>query len=352
MKIIILTFFFLTFMLYGCSDKIDENEKKYYNVSSLENISINLTKNNINLEIDKDICYQAEKYNLSNNNCITEINCQNDDECENYNKSYNNSLEELDTQNFSSSYVGNHFDNSTIISEELRSMYLVNKKDELILVSKKSYKIDYEIWELYINIIPKEIRGENIISFGTFNDGKENTLAYVIQDELEYDKWILGIDYNDYENGDYNEFLSTIIHESAHILSLNKNQVDYENYENCNTYLIDEGCLKKNSYLFNFYDIFWKGEFFNEHNEIKDDEDSLYEFYEYYSDEFVTEYAASDPLEDFAESFTYFILKSKKLEIAEIKDEKINFFYQYPELVEVRKSIKNKRRAKEGQIKV
>jgi hypothetical protein len=58
----------------------------------------------------------------------------------------------------------------------------------------------------------------------------------------------------------------------------------------------------------------------------------------------VTEYAASNPDEDFAESFTVFVLKEKptKPTVNFIhKDQKILFFYDFPELVEMRDFIRS-----------
>ncbi|MFQ9918858.1 MAG: hypothetical protein ACLRWQ_23270 [Flavonifractor plautii] len=50
---------------------------------------------------------------------------------------------------------------------------------------------------------------------------------------------------------------------------------------------------------------------------------------------FVTDYASTDPSEDIAESFTYFVLWDAP-EGDAVWEEKLNFFYRYPELVEFR----------------
>ena len=99
---------------------------------------------------------------------------------------------------------------------------------------------------------------------------------------------------------------------------------------------------------------------------------SHYDFYEKYYDRFVTYYAGSNPKEDFAESFTVFVLWDEEA-IANHKkwckkegwnitveqgwnywkwcskifrdnsmwEEKIRFFYDFPELVEMRDFIRS-----------
>lgn len=84
------------------------------------------------------------------------------------------------------------------------------------------------------------------------------------------------------------ERLSTMIHEFAHLLSLGKYQVTpYISEDNCQQLHIEEGCIQTNSYLQAFYDQFWTD--------------------------------------------TYGRIT--------IMDQKLSFFYDYPELVELRVDI-------------
>jgi hypothetical protein len=64
----------------------------------------------------------------------------------------------------------------------------------------------------------------------------------------------------------------------------------------------------------------------------------LNKFYEKYQDQFVSDYAAANPGEDIAESWTYFILAPKP-HGSTIAEQKILFFYEYPELVDLRQQI-------------
>ena len=54
--------------------------------------------------------------------------------------------------------------------------------------------------------------------------------------------------------------------------------------------------------------------------------------------EFVTDYAPTSPAEDIAESWSFFVLK-KKPASKTIANEKVLFFYEFPELVNLRSQI-------------
>ena len=67
----------------------------------------------------------------------------------------------------------------------------------------------------------------------------------------------------------------------------------------------------------------------------------LQAFYQKYQQEFVTEYAASDPKEDIAESWSYFVIASTPDQDT-IADQKISFFHEFPELVTLRLEIRSR----------
>ena len=99
------------------------------------------------------------------------------------------------------------------------------------------------------------------------------------------------------------------------------------------------------SYLYQFYVLFWE----DIHAEWQDinlieDEDAYYDalddFYYAYEDRFLTDYAATNPEEDIAESFSFFVLSPRPAGDS-IADQKILFFYGFPELVRLRDEIVN-----------
>lgn len=192
-----------------------------------------------------------------------------------------------------------------------------------------------------------------------------------------------------------NALKSTLIHENAHIITLSASQSDNDllGYEElcdddwkecdddeirrtftqkaaaCAPNFYDEwsGCLKDDSYLNKFFQKFWVDvypEYYYGGNQII----SINEFHKKYYDQFVTQYAAKHPAEDIAESFRAFVLwdeetiayhkKVCKMEgwnlitpwwkwcdkiyrDNSIWEEKIRFFYDFPELVEMRDFIRS-----------
>ena len=106
-----------------------------------------------------------------------------------------------------------------------------------------------------------------------------------------------------------------------------------------NTYSIQNLCSQLNQ----FFNRFWT-DFYAEWQIIDEevDEDTRFnmldDFYHIYQDQFLTDYAPTSPAEDIAESWTFFLLAPKP-EPNSIANEKILFFYEYPELLEVRAQI-------------
>ena len=101
--------------------------------------------------------------------------------------------------------------------------------------------------------------------------------------------------------------------------------------------------MSLNSYINQFFDRFWQYLYADwEQIDLEEDKNTrstkLEDFYKIYEDQFLSDYAATSPLEDIAESWTFFVL-SPKPELTSIANEKILFFYEYPELVELRSQI-------------
>jgi hypothetical protein len=211
------------------------------------------------------------------------------------------------------------------------------------------------IWEYYVSIIPEQQR-DFLSEFSIFTDGKGNHLAAVSQTFSDPEQWGLHVDILDAES--YYDLTYTLIHEQGHLLTLNAEQVPpskaifkfpenetvYEQEVSaCPQYFTGEGCSQPESYMNQFFTRFWPY-LYEEWEQINGEEDRdtraamLDDFYETYEDQFLTEYAATSPMEDIAESWTFFVL-SPKPELNSIANEKILFFYEYPELVELRTQI-------------
>ncbi len=130
---------------------------------------------------------------------------------------------------------------------------------------------------------------------------------------------------------DRGNFVHTLIHESAHLMTLNDRQLDASiSSTTCTTIMFDEGCARPASYIHAFVRQFW-------HSSIGAHE---MPFGEYKKGDFVSGYAAENMAEDISESWAAYVLLPKPRGNS-IAEQKTLFFYNYPELVERRNAIRH-----------
>ena len=208
-------------------------------------------------------------------------------------------------------------------------------------------------WDYFTSLIPADQR-KWVTQYVVFTDGSANTLAWV--DEVEYGDnahWKLGVDIIDAANPIY--LTATLAHEVGHLITLNADQIfrkenfaytPYQNTAVCAQFTSGEGCSTPDSYINQFYKKFWVG-IYDEWLEsvYKADANSTDEFraivrdfYSKHADEFQMEYAATNIKEDMAVSFESFLLSPKPTGNS-IPDQKILFYYGFPELVAMRSQV-------------
>jgi hypothetical protein len=212
-----------------------------------------------------------------------------------------------------------------------------------------------EIWDYFTALIPASERG-SLAEYSIVTDGKGEILAAVTQTLYDPKLWSLEVDIRD--SDDRRDLTYTLIHEYAHLLTLGPEQVTpsealfnnpyddnifYDEVTACPNYFPGEGCSATNSYINAFFDEFWADiyEEWLDINLIEDDVtyyEALDDFYYNYEDRFVTDYAATNPEEDIAEAFTFFVL-SPRPNGDTIIEQKISFFYRYTELIQLREEI-------------
>ncbi len=222
---------------------------------------------------------------------------------------------------------------------------------------QNDFETHQQIWNYFSTLIPYKFRPQ-LKEFSIFTDGESNILAAVAQTTTDAELWGLEVDFADISDYYYLSF--TLVHEYAHLLTLAPSQVPpslaifnnpddnniyLEEISACNTFHPGEGCSNPDSYINQFYERFWTG-IYEEWNEInlEEDQDLYYEklddFYYKYKDQFLTDYAATHLAEDMAETFGFFVF-AEKPDSNSIAEQKILFFYEYPELVALRTEILN-----------
>ncbi|GMV35173.1 MAG: hypothetical protein DYG85_10830 [Chloroflexi bacterium CFX1] len=212
------------------------------------------------------------------------------------------------------------------------------------------------IWGYFTSLIPLEYR-PTIAEYSIMTDGRENLLAAVAQTADDPNLWRLEVDIAD--TSDYYYLTFTLAHEFAHLFTLAPDQMPpslaiFNNPEDndiylrevsaCPTFFPGEGCSTPDSYINQFYERFWTDiyEEWNEINLIEDEDEysgALDDFYYQYEDRFLTDYSATHPAEDIAEAFGFFIFTGQP-DGDTVAEQKIRFFYEYPELTALRETMR------------
>ncbi len=219
--------------------------------------------------------------------------------------------------------------------------------------AKNTIKNIEETWIKIKTILPEKYMAQYVKELEIFTDGADGTLAGVKPTDESNESWSYGIDPADLPEGDWQnkeDFLHTLLHEFGHILTLNNTQVEpseLDFQEDEARYLTNEGLAKIDSYVNQFVQQFWyQDDLLFEWDKIQKTRnldkklDQLYDFYKNHKTKFYTDYAAESPEEDIAESWYYFVLLDKP-EGRLIKNQKLLFFYKFPELVLLRTEIRS-----------
>jgi len=245
--------------------------------------------------------------------------------------------------------------------------------DEKLMIpyALKKWQFDddkhHESWNIFTQVVPPQYMSD-VVWFTIFTDG----LKWLEMDvflEQDSQKWSLLFDIQDwYCLGDLDEdrVKFTMIHEFGHMLSLGPSEIDVdfelrdlgweeddtfndvilEKEQACETGIITTfGCTKEDSHIYAFAQKFQVPKYsdsINFHYPIYSNEwaENLGDYYTDHEDEYVTDYATGSTQEDFAETFTFFIL-SEKPQGNSVLEQKVLFFYDYTELVEIRDYIRN-----------
>ena len=254
-----------------------------------------------------------------------------------------------------------------VVGDTIEKIFDYDLPSDLVHIQEDKEK-HHEIWNSFVSLIPETYR--NVSEFYLTTDGVGEIVGGINRDPEDLSKWHLFYDiYDSYPDGtfDAKSTIHTTIHEFGHILTTSSDQLDVDSElvmllendesafdeifttrsEKCfPEYMLVDGCAKINSYINQFHQRFWT-DIISEWEEMQyiENDDKYYEqmdlFYQKYEGRFVSSYASTNVDEDIAESWTAFVLLEKPEDIRRMSDEKIVFFYDYPELIELRHHIRN-----------
>lgn len=271
-------------------------------------------------------CSSYEAYDEERGVCYFE--CEDEEECESIEAEIDDELGALageyaqSDDAFAESDAG---DGPAVVAT-----YKVTSPERITLTDGDADVRHAEIWNLFARISPDAFTDAYVNTYEIADDASDDTLAYV-HDEDGDGYWSVGVNVGSFGTEGKREDILTLIHEFAHIVTLNQTQVVHGG--TCITYDTGDGCATAQSYLHAFVKQFWPE---SERRQAVSGEN----IYERAPQKYLTEYAATSPEEDIAESFALFVLESKRRERTTIADQKASFFYAYPELVTLRNSIR------------
>lgn len=198
------------------------------------------------------------------------------------------------------------------------------------------------VWETFRRVVTPGFAARVMAEYRVGDAPKSDTLAYVYQAD-DPDHWILAA--NLATSKEDPDLIATLVHEYAHILTLDGPQMT-RNAATCPTLELSEGCAGDASYLWSFDEEFWSG-YTGAPAVDNADSDVAYSFYLAHEEDFVSDYAATNVVEDVAESFMTFVLEDRPSGDTVVA-RKLEFFWQHPELVAIRERIRDEFRAELG----
>lgn len=218
--------------------------------------------------------------------------------------------------------------------DEVIARYFIDDTSQVQLINNRTHR---DFFSRFFELVPGEY-DQYFTELVVFEeDGNEFDGFVETVPPYRDDTWRFGISESMFDfRAESNVTTELFVHEFAHIIS-------YEGIvgvvepgaTRCHEYYDDFGCPPENSYLTEFGDIFWSDKTLDEFLEEGDSMWSIREL----EDDFVTDYAATAPSEDFSESFTDFVLDDYPLG-DKLKDDKVRFFYEYDKLVDLREAIR------------
>ena len=192
------------------------------------------------------------------------------------------------------------------------------------------------VWSELLRVTTPEFAASMITGYETGDDPDSDMLAYVASGD-DPTKWVFAA--NLAYAGDRDLLLTTLIHEYAHMLSLGADDTDPSAVE-CETEWAGAGCLRPDSDLQRFADRFW-AEYTDAPARDNVDADAAWEFSQAHEDDFVSDYAATNVSEDFAETFAAYVVEPDVDATDSVVGRKFAFFNTLPEYASARDRIRS-----------
>ncbi|MEI6811062.1 MAG: thrombospondin type 3 repeat-containing protein, partial [Candidatus Nomurabacteria bacterium] len=235
--------------------------------------------------------------------------------------------------------------NETIPVGERKYVYAINGNELGNLIENSDVKAPDEalnktLWGMFVVSNPPEVI-DRISKFEVYPNEHNGNYGFVQPDDQSKGNWKLGVRIPIHllkgtQELDTSELYATFLHEGMHIVNLSGDtQIDSSKTPPCSTHLAMNRsgklvCSLENSYLMSFIKRYWQ------YNPTNESATSLYQ-----TKAFVSAYATTKPGEDIAETYAIFIAGNKPTDNS-VASQKILFFYNFPELVSFRSTVRNR----------
>ena len=215
-----------------------------------------------------------------------------------------------------------------LLTDDVTASYEV-RGDSIVLLEGEPDAWHAGAWERWVELVPSSSR-RRVGRFETIS-GSFDGQVEPVSDSLQV--WILRISELEADVLDV-----ALIHELGHLASLGPGEIlpdtDPSVEDNCVTYFSIEGCAIPGGLFDRFVAEFWdmeggwdKGSTASERRFLDD------------PDSYVTGYAATNPGEDIAETFVFFVYRMRPNGVT-ISEEKMRLLWEFPHLVELREQLR------------
>jgi hypothetical protein len=222
-----------------------------------------------------------------------------------------------------------------VVTEET---YKIRRASDVSEIMNREHR---EYFARVFELFPDEY-DEKIRKLEVFDPDKSNFDAYVETIAPDHEYWSYAVNGEIIAEEEAKGNTELIIHELSHLVSYEEVLgVPKPANTRCHVYFKVHGCPQENSYLGQFIEEFWGNSDLNRAKEFADSRDAIdaaEEYFELYKNEYVTDYAALGPEEDFAESFTFFVL-GESPKRGTLANEKVDFFSGYQELNSIKAEV-------------
>lgn len=169
--------------------------------------------------------------------------------------------------------------------------------------------------------------------FVIFDNHPADITAFVaVKSDGRTADWVYGVSVDEVsEDPTSNLSVELMVHEFAHVFTLDQIITSPVRTTNCHDYFTDSVCYQNGTYLYEFIDEFWDDGLLDElalATKSSNPERAFARLYDRYDSEFVSSYAATDPAEDFAETFMWYVFE-EEFEKGSVAAEKIEFMNRY-----------------------